>query len=72
MNYSTIVPLTGSVDVNGDTYTKTARSRTTILIDPIIKSGIYKFEILQLVQIHGVGIADESTVYGRGEGPEDG
>ncbi|KAA6359411.1 MAG: hypothetical protein EZS28_045062, partial [Streblomastix strix] len=57
------------IEVNGDTYTTKNMNACTLLFDPLINKGIVKLEVLDVSNLHGVGIADESVRYGRKEGP---
>ncbi|KAA6388432.1 MAG: hypothetical protein EZS28_016042, partial [Streblomastix strix] len=45
---------------------------STILFDPVIRNGVTRFEIQNIQEISGIGIADESVHYGRGQVPQDG
>ncbi|KAA6398531.1 MAG: putative NEK/NEK6 protein kinase [Streblomastix strix] len=44
-------------------------SRTTVLFDPVISSGIVRIEIINAYDMEGVGIADESVRFEKGENP---
>ncbi|KAA6360460.1 MAG: hypothetical protein EZS28_044013, partial [Streblomastix strix] len=59
------------VKVNGDTYTNKNGHHCTLLYNPVINKGIVKFEFLNVKDLEGVGIADESVRYGRDEGPQE-
>ncbi|KAA6366721.1 MAG: hypothetical protein EZS28_037752, partial [Streblomastix strix] len=58
------------VKVKEDTFTLNNRNHSTILFDPLIKNGVFRFEVLNIQDLYAVGIADESVKYGRGEGPD--
>ncbi|KAA6383406.1 MAG: hypothetical protein EZS28_021068 [Streblomastix strix] len=60
------------VKISGDIYTPTEENENycTILFDPIIDKGIVELEVLNVKDLQGVGIADESVRYGRNEYPD--
>ncbi|KAA6393126.1 MAG: hypothetical protein EZS28_011346 [Streblomastix strix] len=54
-----------------DTFTHTLENSfpTVVLFDPVITSGIARFEVINVRFLLGVGIADESMHYGQNEWP---
>ncbi|KAA6377902.1 MAG: hypothetical protein EZS28_026571 [Streblomastix strix] len=57
---------------NGIFKQNSSTNPSTILFDPVIRNGITRFEIQNIQEISGIGIADESVHYGRGQVPQDG
>ncbi|KAA6362761.1 MAG: hypothetical protein EZS28_041712, partial [Streblomastix strix] len=59
------------VEVCGDTYKHTEENDyfCTLLYNPLMNKGIVKIEVLNVKDLGGVGIADESVRYGRDEWP---
>ncbi|KAA6380441.1 MAG: hypothetical protein EZS28_024033 [Streblomastix strix] len=61
--------LVKDVKVKDDTFTLTIHKYTTILFDPIVKNGVFRFEVLSVNKFAGVGIAEEDVKYERNETP---
>ncbi|KAA6375031.1 MAG: hypothetical protein EZS28_029441, partial [Streblomastix strix] len=63
------IPSIEDVKVDGEifTHTKENDNKTTILFDPVIRTGIVRFEVLGINKLTKVGIADESVHYDRDE-----
>ncbi|KAA6395144.1 MAG: hypothetical protein EZS28_009332 [Streblomastix strix] len=62
--------LVKDVKVKDDTFTLNNRNHSTILFDPLIRNGVFRFEVLNINSLWEVGIADESVKYGRKEFPD--
>ncbi|KAA6387216.1 MAG: putative G2-specific protein kinase nim-1, partial [Streblomastix strix] len=60
-------PSTEDVQISGDTFTHTNNNKNdaTILFDPVITSGVTRIEFLNVNDLEGVGIANESVHYDR-------
>ncbi|KAA6375730.1 MAG: hypothetical protein EZS28_028742, partial [Streblomastix strix] len=69
--HNPIVPSLDDVKYDGEQFTKTNDKDSTILFDPVIKSGIIYFEVLNVGKLRGLGIAEESVHYERGQEPRD-
>ncbi|KAA6376248.1 MAG: hypothetical protein EZS28_028225 [Streblomastix strix] len=72
----TLIPLnpsTEDVEIEQNTFIHTDENQndSVVLFDPVISKGIYKIKILNVIDLQGVGIADQSVQYGRNEMPGD-
>ncbi|KAA6375855.1 MAG: hypothetical protein EZS28_028618, partial [Streblomastix strix] len=72
----TLIPLnpsTEDVEIEQNTFIHTDENEnySVVLFDPVISKGIYKIKILNVIDLQGVGIADQSVQYGRNEWPDD-
>ncbi|KAA6373329.1 MAG: hypothetical protein EZS28_031145, partial [Streblomastix strix] len=70
----TLIPLnqsTEDVEIESNTFIHTDENEngSVVLFDPVISKGIYKIKILNVNDLQGVGIADQSVKYGRNEMP---
>ncbi|KAA6360508.1 MAG: hypothetical protein EZS28_043965 [Streblomastix strix] len=72
----TYIPLQSTslevVTIDGDTFTHTEDNvdPSAIIFDPLITSGITIFEVLDVKDLFGLGIADESLRFERGDYPQ--
>ncbi|KAA6386786.1 MAG: hypothetical protein EZS28_017687 [Streblomastix strix] len=57
------------VKVDGETYTNTKFISSVVLFDPVISSGVVRFEVQDTMGLIKVGIADWSIIYGPKEHP---
>ncbi|KAA6375416.1 MAG: putative G2-specific protein kinase nim-1 [Streblomastix strix] len=72
----TLIPLnpsTEDVEIEQNTFIHTDENEndSVVLFDPVISKGIYKIKILNVVDLVGVGIADQTVQFGRNEMPDD-
>ncbi|KAA6364547.1 MAG: hypothetical protein EZS28_039926, partial [Streblomastix strix] len=51
-------------------HTEKNEFNSSILFDPIVNTGIIRFEVLNIKDLKSVGIADESVQYARDDNPE--
>ncbi|KAA6365072.1 MAG: hypothetical protein EZS28_039401 [Streblomastix strix] len=65
------LPHIDDVKVEEDKYTNISSNRSTILFNPTIRSGIVRIEFLNVFDLDGIGIADESVHYDRDQWPFD-
>ncbi|KAA6378971.1 MAG: hypothetical protein EZS28_025501, partial [Streblomastix strix] len=71
IEHKALVPTYRDIEQKGETFGHRDENmnHSTILFDPTIKCGIIKFEVQNLKQLEGVGIADGSVRYGPNENP---
>ncbi|KAA6379208.1 MAG: putative G2-specific protein kinase nim-1, partial [Streblomastix strix] len=64
-------PSTEDVEIEQNTFIHTDENenRSVVLFDPVISKGIYKIKIHNVIDLDGVGIADQSVQYKRNESP---
>ncbi|KAA6381797.1 MAG: hypothetical protein EZS28_022676 [Streblomastix strix] len=72
----TLIPLnpsTEDVEIEQNTFIHTDENEnpSVVLFDPVISKGIYKIKILNVIDLQGVGIADQTVQIGRNERPND-
>ncbi|KAA6402490.1 MAG: hypothetical protein EZS28_001987 [Streblomastix strix] len=67
--YNPLIPSLEDIELNDNTFKNISGKASTILFDPIIRSGIVKFEVLNIMGILGIGIADDSVSYQRDQWP---
>ncbi|KAA6380756.1 MAG: hypothetical protein EZS28_023716 [Streblomastix strix] len=63
--HTPIIPSDEDIQVDGDTFTTKTSRRSTILFDPLIKTGVVRFEVQNVYYLRAVGIADETVRYER-------
>ncbi|KAA6384060.1 MAG: putative Serine/threonine-protein kinase Nek3 [Streblomastix strix] len=64
-----LLPHPDVVQIDGELYKIKLYQSTVVLFDPVIRKGIVKFKVDDDNHLHGIGIADESIRYDRGEEP---
>ncbi|KAA6374890.1 MAG: hypothetical protein EZS28_029583, partial [Streblomastix strix] len=71
VEYTPLNPSTEDVQISGDTFTHTNDNKNDAVIpfDPVISSGVTRIEFLNIDELEGVGIADESVHYKRNDVP---
>ncbi|KAA6401640.1 MAG: hypothetical protein EZS28_002833 [Streblomastix strix] len=71
ISYTPQIPHTDDVETNENTFihSKENDNQVTILFDPVIRRGIIRMEVLNVKDLQGVGIADDSVHYGQDERP---
>ncbi|KAA6385575.1 MAG: hypothetical protein EZS28_018898 [Streblomastix strix] len=69
-SYYPLVPSAEDVRIEGSTLTNTSGYSSTIQFDPVIKSGICRLELLNIKNLQGFGIADESAKFSRNQMPQ--
>ncbi|KAA6394622.1 MAG: hypothetical protein EZS28_009856 [Streblomastix strix] len=60
VSYNPIIPDDDNIIASEGKFTLLAQSPSVILFDPVIRSGIVRFEVNNERDLHGVGIADET------------
>ncbi|KAA6403346.1 MAG: putative Serine/threonine-protein kinase Nek3 [Streblomastix strix] len=70
--FSPILPGLNDVTFQDNLYTNVSDNHSTVLFNPVIRSGIVRMEILNVADLLAVGIADESVQYDQNEYPESG
>ncbi|KAA6398343.1 MAG: putative Serine/threonine-protein kinase Nek3 [Streblomastix strix] len=68
--YIHLVPYSEDVDIKDGTFSGSSDKNSVILFNPALKSGIVKFEVLNLKDATDIGIADESVQYSRNQYPK--
>ncbi|KAA6392894.1 MAG: hypothetical protein EZS28_011583, partial [Streblomastix strix] len=65
-------PQLADIAVKGDTFTHSElnHNRSIIQFDPVIKSGVVRFEITNFRGVYGVGVSEESLIYKGNEEPD--
>ncbi|KAA6361605.1 MAG: hypothetical protein EZS28_042868 [Streblomastix strix] len=69
--YNPIVLTPGDIQMEGRTYRNVSGKPVTFFFDPVIKSGIAKFEVHSVNNLYGVGITIDTLEIGPNECPWD-
>ncbi|KAA6382817.1 MAG: hypothetical protein EZS28_021655 [Streblomastix strix] len=67
IDHEPIINYEPGIKVNYDSFTKGDSSKQVIQFDPLIRSGIVRFEVLNVKKLKGIGIANRDANFGRHE-----